>query len=136
MNDKQGWEDNHKIGKIFESKLQGSSRPLKRSLMKINLKWNGFVHDSVSRAFNSINTHRSFYEHPNARVFRKDGAAAFRSSPPKDKRILKKRPKKLLHAFKRLAVKAVETLFPIVGSFAGDILSFLGKAVEFVTEDR
>ena len=37
-------------------------------------------------------------------------------------------------AFKRLAGKAVEALTAILGSVAGAILSFLGKAVGFVAE--
>ena len=54
--------------------------------------------------------------------------------PPKDEEALKKWLDRLANALKRLAGKAVESLPVIVGSFAGAILSFLGKAVGFVAE--
>ena len=41
---------------------------------------------------------------------------------------------RLADAIKRLAGKAAEALPAIVGSVVGAILSFLGKAVEFVAE--
>ena len=54
--------------------------------------------------------------------------------PLKDKETLKKWLGTLADAFKRLEGKAVEALPTIVGSVVGAILSFLGKAVEFVAE--
>ena len=55
-------------------------------------------------------------------------------SPPKDKGVLKKWLDRLANTIKRLAGKAVEALPAIVGSVAGAILSFLGKAVGFIAE--
>ena len=55
-------------------------------------------------------------------------------SPPKDKGVLKKWLDRLANTIKRLAGKAVEALPAIVGSVAGAILSFLGKAVGFDAE--
>ena len=57
-----------------------------------------------------------------------------RGSPAKDKGVLKKWLDMLANALKRLAGKAVEAMPAIVGSVVGAILSFLGKAVEFVVE--
>ena len=55
-------------------------------------------------------------------------------SPPKDEGDLKKRLDRLADALKRLAGVAAEALPVIVGSVAGAILSFLGKAIRFVAE--
>ena len=41
---------------------------------------------------------------------------------------------RLADALKRLAGKAVQALPAIIGSAAGEILSFLGKAVGFIAE--
>ena len=48
--------------------------------------------------------------------------------------MVKKWLNRLADALKRLAEKAVEALPAIVRSVVGAILSFLGKAVEFVAE--
>ena len=50
------------------------------------------------------------------------------------RRCLKKWLDSLADVFKRLAGKAIEALPAIVGSVAGASLSFLGKAIGFVTE--
>ena len=55
-------------------------------------------------------------------------------APSKDKGVLKKWLDRLADALKRLAGKAAEALPAFVGSVVGAILSFLVKAVEFVTE--
>ena len=55
-------------------------------------------------------------------------------SPSKDKETLKKYLDRLEDALKRLAGKAVEALPAIMRGVASAILSFLGKAVEFVAE--
>ena len=55
-------------------------------------------------------------------------------SPPKDEGDLNKWLNRLADALKRLAGKAVVALPAIVGSVAGVILSFLGKAFGFVAE--
>ena len=52
----------------------------------------------------------------------------------KDEGILKKYLDRLADTLKRLAGKAAEALPAIVGSVVGAILSFLGKAAEFVAE--
>ena len=59
-----------------------------------------------------------------------------RGSPAKDEGVLKKWLDMLANELKRLAEKAVEALPAIVGSVAGAILSFLGKAVEFVADHK
>ena len=64
------------------------------------------------------------------------GGGAAGGSLPKDEGVLKNCLNRLADAFKRLAEKAVEALPAIVGSVVGAILSFLGKAVGFVTERR
>ena len=48
--------------------------------------------------------------------------------------MVKKWLNRLADALKRLAEKAVEALPAIVRSIVGAILSFLGKAVEFIAE--
>ena len=48
--------------------------------------------------------------------------------------MVKKWLNRLADALKRLAEKAVEALPAIVRSVVGAILSFLGKAVEFIAE--
>ena len=55
-------------------------------------------------------------------------------SPPKDEGALKKWLDRPGNAPKRLAGKFVKALPAIVGSAVGAILSFLGKAVEWVAE--
>ena len=62
------------------------------------------------------------------------GGGGTGGSPPKDKGVLKKWLDRLANTIKRLAGKAVEALPAIVGSVAGAILSFLGKAVGFIAE--
>ena len=54
--------------------------------------------------------------------------------PPKDEGVLKKWLNRLADPLKRLERKAIEALPATVGSAVGAILSFLGKAVGFVTE--
>ena len=49
---------------------------------------------------------------------------------------MKKWLDRLADALKRLAVITTEALPAIVGSVAGAILSFLGKAVEFVADHK
>ena len=60
------------------------------------------------------------------------GSGGVGGPPSKYKETLKKWLDRLANAFKRLAGKAVEVLPAIVGSVAGVILSFLGKAAGFV----
>ena len=67
-------------------------------------------------------------------VFGGGGGVGGSASPPKDNGALKKLLKRLADALKRLPGKAVEALPAIVRSVVGAILSFLGKAVEFVVE--
>ena len=55
-------------------------------------------------------------------------------SQPKDEGVLKKWLDRLGDALKRLSGKAVEAFPAIVGDVAGGILSFIGKAIEFVAE--
>ena len=55
-------------------------------------------------------------------------------SPAKGEGVFKKWLDRLADALKRLAVKVVEALPAIVGSVAGAIFSFLGKAVGFIAE--
>ena len=62
------------------------------------------------------------------------GGGGAGGSPPKDEGVLKKLLNRLADALKRLAGKTVKVLPAIVGSVADAILSFLGKAVGFVTE--
>ena len=62
------------------------------------------------------------------------GSGGTGGSTPKDEGILKIWLDRLADALKRLAEKVVEELPAIVGSVAGAILSFLGKAVGFVAE--
>ena len=54
--------------------------------------------------------------------------------PSKDEETLKKWLDRLADALKRLAGKAAEALPAVVGSVVSTILSFSGKAHEFVTE--
>ena len=54
--------------------------------------------------------------------------------PLKDKRTLKKWLYRLADALKRLVGKTSEELPAILGSIAGAILTFLGKAVGFVAD--
>ena len=63
------------------------------------------------------------------------GGGVTGGSPPKDKGTLKKWLDRLGDALKRLAGKAVEALPDIIGCIVSAALSFLGKAVGFVTED-
>ena len=62
------------------------------------------------------------------------GGAGTGGSQPKDEAVLKKWLGRLSDALRRLAAKAIEVLPAIVRSVVGAILSFLGKAVEFVAE--
>ena len=55
-------------------------------------------------------------------------------SPPKGEGPLKKWLDRLAETLKRLAEKVLEALPAIVRSVVGAILSFFGKAVEFVAE--
>ena len=62
------------------------------------------------------------------------GGSPAASGSPKDKGTLKKWSKKLPVTLKRLVGKTVELLPAIVGNAVGAILSFLGKAAEFVAK--
>ena len=62
------------------------------------------------------------------------GGGGGSASPPKDEGALKKWLSRQADALKRLVGKAVEVLPAIVKSVVGAILSFLGKAVGFITE--
>ena len=62
------------------------------------------------------------------------GVEGCSASAPKCEEAFKKWLRRLADAPKRLAGKANEALLVIVGSVGGAILSFLGKAVEFVSE--
>ena len=70
----------------------------------------------------------------NTGVFRGGGCHA--AILPKDEGALKKWLRRLIDALKRLAGKAVEAFHVILESVVGAILSFLGKAVGFVSELR
>ena len=63
------------------------------------------------------------------RYFWRMGGGETGASSPKDKGLLKNWVDSLANALKRLAGKGVEALPVIVGSVAGAILSFFGKAV-------
>ena len=67
-------------------------------------------------------------------VFGRGGWAG--GSPSNTEGVLNKWLDRLADALKRLAVKAVEALPAIVGSVFGAVLSFLDKAVRFVSEHR
>ena len=63
------------------------------------------------------------------------GGGVGSASPPKDEGALNKWVNSLEDGLKRLAGKAAEALPPIIGSAVGAILSFLNKAVGFVSKD-
>ena len=62
------------------------------------------------------------------------GGGVSSASPPKYEEAFKKWLRSLADTRRRLAGKVNEALLVIIGSVVGAILSFLGKAVGFVSE--